>query len=138
MGFWTKLLGLEPPELPVHVDDENFEREILRSKLPVLLDAWSPGCVPCKHLEPIVIRLTSEYRGRVKVAELGVSRAPRAARRLRIGGTPTVVYLRGGRELERAVGLHGELYHRQSIEALLLDEAPAAPADEEAAPLRNA
>jgi len=126
MGFWTKLLGLEPQKLPVHIDDDNFEREILESKLPVLLDAWGPGCMPCTHLEPIVISLNERYEGRVKVAELNVAAAPRAARRLGVRATPTVVYFRDRREIDRVVGLRGELYHRQVIEEDLLGE----PADE--------
>ena len=122
MGFWTKLLGLEPQKLPVHIDDDNFEREILGSKVPVVLDAWGPGCMPCKHLEPIIISLNERYGDRVKVAELNVAAAPRAASRLRVRGTPTVIYFRGRREVERVVGLRGELYHRQIIEEDLLDE----------------
>ncbi len=122
MGFWTKLLGLEPQKLPVHIDDDNFEQEILRSDMPVVLDAWGPGCMPCKHLEPIIISLNEQYGDRVKVAELNVAAAPRAASRLRVRGTPTVIYFRGRREVERVVGLRGELYHRQIIEEDLLDE----------------
>jgi thioredoxin 1 len=118
MGFWTKLLGLEPQKLPVHIDDDNFEREILGSNMPVVLDAWGPGCMPCKHLEPIIISLNERYGDKVKIAELNVA----AASRLRVRGTPTVIYFRGRREVERVVGLRGELYHRQIIEEDLLDD----------------
>jgi thioredoxin 1 len=126
MGFFSKLLGLEPETLPLHVDDENFEREILRSTVPVMLDVWGPGCAPCKQLEPIVIRLVKRYEGRVKVAELNVEQAPRAARRLGVRGTPTVVYFRDRKEVERVVGLRGELYHDEIIRTDLLDEPPHA------------
>lgn len=122
MGFWSKLLGLEPGVLPLHVDDDNFEREIVKSDLPVLLDVWSPGCMPCKQLEPIVVSLTERYQGKVKVAELNVASAPKAARKLGVRGTPTVVYFKGGREIERVVGLRGELYHQQTIDEILLGE----------------
>ena len=126
MGFFSKLLGLEPETLPLHIDDENFEREILRSTVPVMLDAWGPGCAPCKQLEPIVIRLVKRYEGRVKVAELNVKQAPRAARRLGVRGTPTVLYFRDRKEVERVVGLRGELYHDEIIRTDLLDEPPEA------------
>ena len=129
MGFWTKLLGLAPETLPVRIDDANFEEEILRSEEPILLDVWSPGCMPCKQLEPIVTSLTERYRGRVKVAELNVAAAPKAARRLGVRGTPTVIYWKNGREIERVVGLRGELYHQQTIDEVLLgtsDRAPSA------------
>ncbi len=126
MGFFSKLLGLEPETLPLHIDDENFEREVLRSTVPVMIDVWGPSCAPCKQLEPIVIRLVKRYEGRVKVAELNVEQAPRAARRLGVRGTPTVVYFRDRKEVERVVGLRGELYHDEIIRTELLDEPPPA------------
>lgn len=122
MGFWSKLLGLEPGILPVHVDDQNFEDEILRSKVPVMLDVWGPGCAPCKQLEPIVVSLTERYQGKIKVAELNVAAAPKAARRLLVRGTPTVIYFKDRKEVERVVGLRGELYHQQTIDEVLLGE----------------
>lgn len=124
MGLLSKLFGLEPETLPLHIDDENFEREILRSSLPVMLDVWGPGCAPCKQLEPIVVRLVKRYEGRVKVAELNIEQAPRAARRLGVRGTPTVVYFSDRKEVERVVGLRGELYHDEIIRTDLLGETP--------------
>lgn len=122
MGFFAKLMGLEPPVLPVHVDDTNFEAEVLRAEMPVMLDVWGPGCAPCKQLEPIVIGLTKRYQGRVKVAELNAAEAPRAARSLGVQGTPTVLYFRNRREVERVVGFRGELYHDEIIRTDLLGE----------------
>lgn len=124
MGFFSKLFGPKEPEVwPVHIDDENFKAEITRSSEPVMLDVWGPGCAPCKQLEPILIRMARKYRGRVKVAELNAAEAPRAVRKLAVQGTPTVIYFRGGREIERAVGFRGELYHEEVIEKALLGDA---------------
>jgi len=122
MGFLSKLFGPREPKLmPVSIDDDNFESEVLRSDLPVMIDVWGPGCAPCKQLEPIVVRLTNDYRGRVKVAELNAENAPRTLQRLGVRGTPTVLYFRGRREVERVVGFRGEPYHREIIETELLD-----------------
>ncbi len=121
MSFLSKLFGPREPEVwPVHVDDETFKAEITRSTEPVMLDIWGPGCAPCKQLEPIVIRMARKYRGRVKVAELNAAEAPRTVRKLGVQGTPTIVYFKGGREVERAVGFRGELYHQEVIEKALL------------------
>lgn len=121
MSFLSKLFGPREPEVwPVHVDDESFKAEITRSTEPVMLDIWGPGCAPCKQLEPIVVRMARKYRGRVKVAELNAAEAPRTVRKLGVQGTPTVVYFKGGREIERAVGFRGELYHQEVIEKALL------------------
>lgn len=121
MGMLARLFGPRAaPVMPVHVDDATFEREVMRSELPVLLDVWGPGCAPCRALEPIVVRLAGRYAGRVKVAELNAAAAPRAAARLRVMGTPTVVYFKRGREVERVVGMRGELFHEEIIESELL------------------
>lgn len=117
MGLWKKLIGLEPAgPLPVSVNDANFDREVLGSELPVILDVWSSTCAPCKQLEPIIVDLTRAYRGRVKVCEMGVENGPHAAARLGVRGTPTVVYVKGGKEVERVVGFRGSLYHQETIE----------------------
>jgi thioredoxin-like negative regulator of GroEL len=125
MGIFSRLFGpREPPPLPVHVDDANYGDEVLGSELPVMLDVWGPGCVPCKHLEPIVIRLAGRYRGRVKVAEMNAAGAPRSVSRLGVQGTPTVVFLKGRREVERVVGFRGEIYLEEIIESELLGNPP--------------
>ncbi len=125
MGFLAKLLGLGPQVLPVHIDDANFEAEVLRADVPVMLDVWGPSCAPCKQLEPIVIGLTKKYQGRIKVAELNAAEAPHAARRLGVRGTPTVVYFRDQKEVERVIGFRGELYHDEIIQTELLGEPRA-------------
>lgn len=102
--------------MPTHVDDSNFAAEILREFGPVMLDVWGPDCVPCRQLEPIVMRLAKRYQGRVKVAELNAALAPRAAARLGVRGTPTVIYFDRGREVERVVGFRGEAWHDEIIQ----------------------
>ncbi len=126
MGLLSRLFGGGAPKaMPVHVDDASFEREVLRSDLPVVLDVWGPDCVPCRHLEPIVMRLAARYQGRVKVAEVNAAAAPRTAARLGVQGTPTVLFFKGRREVERAVGFRGEAWLDEVIRTDLL-EAPRA------------
>lgn len=120
MGFLSNLFRGRPKVQPVSVDDENFNEEVTRSDLPVLLDVWGPGCVPCQKLAPIIVDLATEYEGRVKVAEMNAAASPRTVGRLGIRGTPTVVYFVSGREVERIVGLRGSLYHRDFIDNELL------------------
>jgi thioredoxin 1 len=125
MGWFSKLLGLEAePHAVVTITDDNFKREVLQSDVPVLVDVWSQGCGPCKMLEPVVMQLSRDYRGRLKVVELDVGRAPQAAAKLRVTGTPTVVYFKRGREVERVIGFRAGHYHRQFIDGELLP-APA-------------
>jgi thioredoxin-like negative regulator of GroEL len=118
MQFLSKLLGLTPKQVPVSLHDANFEAEVLRSELPVLVDVWNGGCGPCKQLEPVIMDLAGQYAGRVKVCELHAERAPRAMARLRIQATPTVLYFHRGSELERVAGFRSSLFHKQTIEEL--------------------
>jgi len=127
MGLFSKLFGPRAPRVqPAHVDDATFAAEVLRSELPVVVDVWSPGCGPCRMLEPIVMDLASAYAGRVKVVELNAAEAGRTAARYGVMGTPTVLFFKQGREVERVVGFVGSRYLREVIDSELLDAAAAA------------
>ena len=118
MGFFSKLLGIVPKKQPVHVNDDTFSKEVLQSRIPVILDVWGPNCRPCKQLEPIMMELAAAYDGRVKVCEMTPQLAPRASTRLKVKGTPTVLYFRRGKEVERVVGLRSSVFHQETIEEL--------------------
>ena len=123
MGILSKLFGSRPKLMPTHLNAENFDREVLRSDLPVVVDFWGPGCPPCKQLESVMIDLATEYRDRVKVAELNTHQSMRIARRYGVMATPTVIYFKDGKIIDRVAGFRGSLYHREVIEEDLLDEA---------------
>ncbi|MBN2723806.1 MAG: thioredoxin fold domain-containing protein [Deltaproteobacteria bacterium] len=122
MGWFKKFIGIEIDEsrVPVSINDDNYQEEIANSELPVLIDLWGPGCAPCKQLAPIIADLAKKYSGKVKIAECNVADAPGVARKLRVRGTPTVVYLKKGKEVERVVGFKGSLYHTEIIETEFL------------------
>jgi thioredoxin 1 len=127
MGLLSKLLGPRPPRVrPAHLDDSNFVGEVHRSELPVLVDVWSPGCSPCRMLEPIVGDLATDYHGRVKVAELNAAEAGRTAARYVVMGTPTLLFFDGGREVGRVVGYVGSRRLRELVDAQLLGADAAA------------
>jgi thioredoxin 1 len=118
MSLLGRIFGGQPKKLPIHVDDANFEREVLASELPVLLDVWGPSCGPCKQLEPIIIDLAARYDGKIKVCELSAAGSPHTSVRLAIQHTPTVLYFRRGEELERIHGFRSSLFHAQTIQEL--------------------
>jgi thioredoxin-like negative regulator of GroEL len=122
-----KWLGLASEEKePLALDDGNFQSEVMRSDLPVLLDVWSPGCAPCVALAPTVKRLAAKYDGQVKVCHLDASQAPKTMKRLRVRGTPTVLFIKRGAVKETVVGLRGQHYYEEIIEEDLLERAPEA------------
>ena len=88
----------------VEVDDTNFESEVLRSPLPVLLDFSAEWCGPCKRLQPVVEAIAEEYTARLKVARLDIDKAQATAVKYGIMSVPTVLFFKGGKVLDQLLG----------------------------------
>ncbi|HEX8353616.1 MAG TPA: thioredoxin [Pyrinomonadaceae bacterium] len=86
------------------VDDGTFEREVLGSDVPVVLDFWAEWCPPCRALAPTFEALAKQYAGRARFVKLNVDDNPAVSQRFGIKGIPTLVFFDGGREVERVVG----------------------------------
>jgi len=102
-----------------HIDitDANFETEVLKSQIPVLLDFWASWCGPCKMIAPFIEQLAGEYSGRVKVGKVNVDEAEGIASRHGIVSIPTLVVYKDGQIVNQAVGA----LPKQNIEALFKD-----------------
>ena len=87
------------------IDDDNFDREVLASGEPFLLDFTAAWCGPCKALAPVVEKLAAETTGRLRVGTIDIDAAPEVAQRFGIRGLPTVLVFRGGKETARHVGV---------------------------------
>jgi len=90
---------------PVTVTDANYAAEVEASAVPVLLDLWAAWCGPCRMVAPIVEALAGELAGRVKVGKLNVDENPSTAGRFGVRSIPTLLVLKGGREVDRMVGV---------------------------------
>jgi len=86
------------------VGDNNFETEVIKSPLPVLVDFWAPWCGPCKTIAPILEELARDYAGKLKFAKLNVDDHPTTASRFGIRGIPNLIILKGGAVKEQIVG----------------------------------
>ena len=122
MGI-LKWLGFdgECEKEPLALNDNNFVREVRRSKVPVLVDVWSNGCQPCLALVPTIKRLACKYDGQIKVAHLNVGDHRKTAAKLGVRGTPTILFLKNGHEVERVAGIRGQHYYEDIIETDLLN-----------------
>jgi len=103
----------------VEVGDSNFEAEVMRSDLPVLVDFWAPWCGPCKFIAPVVEELAAEYEGRLKVAKLNVDDNPLTPSRYGVRGIPNLLILKGGAVKAQLVGAVPKARLAQAIENVL-------------------
>jgi thioredoxin 2 len=93
------------PEEPVILTDATFQSEMERSPLPVLVDFWAPWCGPCRAIASTIEQLASEMAGRVRFAKLNVDENPVTAQRFNVASIPTLLVFKGGREIDRIVGV---------------------------------
>jgi thioredoxin 1 len=89
----------------VEFTDENFQKEVLQSAIPVIVDFWAEWCGPCKMLLPIIDELAQEYDGRVKIGKLNVDQSPASASRYAVSTIPTLLFVKGGNVVDQQVGL---------------------------------
>lgn len=89
---------------PVHVTEQDFEAQVVRAEVPVLVDFWAEWCAPCRMIAPIVEDLAGEYEGRLKVVKVDVDENNNLAFRYGIMSIPTLGIFKGGELVERLVG----------------------------------
>ncbi len=87
-----------------HVNDQNFETEVLKSSEPVLVDFWAEWCGPCKMMSPVVDEVAGELSGKVKVVKINIDENPNIPTRYGIRGIPTFMVFRDGQLVETKVG----------------------------------
>lgn len=102
--------------------DADFDSKILAADKPAMVDFWAEWCGPCREQAPIVEAVAAKYAGKIIVGKLNVDEQAKTAQKYKIEAIPTLIFFKGGKEVERLVGLTPEDELSQKIEKVLLGQ----------------
>lgn len=102
----------------IQVTDQNFEKEVLQAKEPVLVDFWAPWCGPCRMLSPMINELAQEYAGRAKICKLNTDENQDVASRFSISAIPALLFFKNGKLVEQLTGVRPKPEVKSVIERL--------------------
>lgn len=100
---------------PVNVTDAAFEKTVLTSSIPVIVDFWAPWCGPCRMVAPILDQLAREYAGKMLVAKVNTDENPEWANKFGVQGIPTMLFVADGKVVHRQVGALPEPRLRDAV-----------------------
>ena len=104
---------------PIQVTDETFEKAVLQSEIPVVVDFWAPWCGPCKMVAPILEKIASDYSGKLIVAKVNTDDNPKYATQFGVQGIPTMLFIADGKIAHQQVGAVPETHLREMVDTFL-------------------
>ena len=96
--------------------DKNFNEEVVKSAIPVLVDFWAEWCGPCKMIGPVIDEMATEYSGRVKIGKVNVDDQQQLAAQFKISSIPTLLIFKGGQVVEQMMGARSKRDIKTSLD----------------------
>jgi thioredoxin 1 len=103
----------------LEVTDQSFEREVLQSDVPAIIDFWAEWCAPCRAIAPIVKDLAAQYAGKVKIVKMNIDENPSTPGRYGVRAIPTVLAFKGGTVIEQITGARPRSAFEEMVRKLL-------------------
>ncbi|MGM0428021.1 MAG: thioredoxin [Thermodesulfobacteriota bacterium] len=104
---------------PIHITDDEFDKEVLQSKGLVAVDFWAPWCGPCHTMAPALEEFAAANAGKVKVFKLDAEDNPKTSERYAIKSIPTIIFFRDGKPVETVVGAASQSVLKKKLADLL-------------------
>lgn len=103
----------------LNIDKNNFEKEVKKSDLPVIMDFWAPWCGPCKMMGPVFEELSKEYGSKLKFGKVNTDEDQELAGKFGIQGIPCLIIMKKGEEIDRIVGFASKENLKSKIDEIL-------------------
>lgn len=104
--------------MEIEITEQNFE-SLVNAGQPMVIDFWATWCGPCKRLAPVIEELAAQYDGKVTIGKCDIEENVDLTEKFGIMNVPTVVFLKGGQETDRLVGIVGKNVYEEKINSLL-------------------